>query len=471
MAPVVGLVPVVPAGRAADLDRRIAVGILSAAAGGRSPVVARELVDGLGVVLSVRELIWAYVAAMRGSGLSESTVRTRVNVLLRVVFVLGHPMRLGAAQLEGWLADRGLSATSARLYGSHLRSFYDWLVAQGMLPVSPMPPRRRGSGRRVRAVSPGGLRVVRRSRPPVLGWEERMTARMVRAAAAGARSPLLTPEFLDGLGEVQSVADLVRAFVRFMRGAGLAESTIQVRVELLVRVARRYGHPFGLTRDQLSQFLGRPGLARWTRTTYFTQLRSFYEWAVDEELLTRSPMVKMRKPRARMGVPRPAPLEAFHRLLAGAEPWATGVALAGYAGLRMAEICRLHREDVTAEHITVMGKGGREANVPTHPLLWARLRDRPAGLLVPDRYGEPYGRRACWAFNRHVRSLGLAPVTMHQFRHLYGTMLLRQTQNLRLVQELMRHASPATTAIYTEVSEPERSAAIRDLDLGDGSMS
>src|SRR5437773_10548476 len=112
--------------------------------------------------------------------------------------------------------------------------------------------------------------------------------------------------------------------------------------------------------------------------------------------MDRSPMDRMRVPRARQGVPRPAPLEVFHAILAGPEPWRTAVALAGYAGLRMGEIIRARREDVTAEHLIVLRKGGKEVALPNHPQLW-------------------------------------------EIAHLYGTQLLRQSGNLRVVQRLMRH--------------------------------
>jgi integrase/recombinase XerD len=61
-----------------------------------------------------------------------------------------------------------------------------------------------------------------------------------------------------------------------------------------------------------------------------------------------------------------------------------------------------------------------------------------------------------------VRQAG-SPATPHQLRHYFGTSLLHSTDNLRVVQEAMRHKSPATTARYTRVESSQLSAAVESL--------
>ena len=61
-----------------------------------------------------------------------------------------------------------------------------------------------------------------------------------------------------------------------------------------------------------------------------------------------------------------------------------------------------------------------------------------------------------------MREVGL-PGSIHRFRATYGTNLLRNGENLRVVQELMRHASLATTQHYLGVSEDEKRDAIGRL--------
>jgi len=55
--------------------------------------------------------------------------------------------------------------------------------------------------------------------------------------------------------------------------------------------------------------------------------------------------------------------------------------------------------------------------------------------------------------------------TMHQLRHWFGTKTYRECQDLRTVQELMGHASPVTTAIYTAISPTRARAAVDALAL------
>jgi integrase len=60
------------------------------------------------------------------------------------------------------------------------------------------------------------------------------------------------------------------------------------------------------------------------------------------------------------------------------------------------------------------------------------------------------------------RAVG-SPCTGHQLRHYFGTTALRATENLRVVQQMMRHASPATTARYTLITSHETSDAAEGL--------
>jgi integrase/recombinase XerD len=143
--------------------------------------------------------------------------------------------------------------------------------------------------------------------------------------------------------------------------------------------------------------------------------------------------------------------------------------LARYSGLRAAEISRAVRTDIDERDIRVLGKGGRTDMLPTHEAIWDLVRDRcdgPLVLSVRDSVFTPSG--ISHAFGVRMRQLGI-PVTLHQFRHLYATSLLRAPEdggagaNLRIVQELCRHASVATTANYTQVTDRERRAAVGRL--------
>lgn len=264
------------------------------------------------------------------------------------------------------------------------------------------------------------------------------------------------------------MSDLIEDHLRWLRAGGTAEKTIADRVQLLRHADRHEALPYGLDqahRDEIAAYLGRR-LSAWSRSTYWSHLWGFYEWAVLAAELTLNPMVGLRRPRGGHTLPHPVSDDELEVAFARspAQPWRMAVMLAAYAGLRASELRRLDRADVTAERITVRaGKGGRDGYVDTHPLLWDYVRDRPPGPLVRSSRGDPLGvnyfRNQC----RHWRRIGLAGVHLHRFRAWFATTQLREGVDIRIIQELMRHESLATTAIYTQVTSEQRRFAIRTL--------
>lgn len=134
-------------------------------------------------------------------------------------------------------------------------------------------------------------------------------------------------------------------------------------------------------------------------------------------------------------------------------------------GLRVAELCGLDKGDVDLKGrtVTVRGKGGRERRVPMHALcaeaLGRWMRD---GRPVMSRADSP---REAIFFNRAATRLGprdvrrivdrrsVAPTHPHALRHSFATHLLDGGADLRVVQELLGHASLQTTQVYTHVSK------------------
>lgn len=255
------------------------------------------------------------------------------------------------------------------------------------------------------------------------------------------------------------------------RAAGYSETTIVDRRELLMRVASDLGPLLQATGEQLTQWLARPGWHVQTRATYFGHLHGFFLWALRGGLIDRDPMLNMKRPRTPKGVPRPARAEFYERMVREAEPrWRLAAKLARLAGLRASEIARAVREDIDAEDIRVRGKGGRVDTVPTHEEIWEIVRPMPPGPLITDRRGRPYRPSSLSTqFSHAAAQLGMKGLTLHPLRHRYATTLLRSKEdggagaNLRVVQELLRHRSPATTAIYTQVTDRERRLAIQTL--------
>ena len=263
---------------------------------------------------------------------------------------------------------------------------------------------------------------------------------------------------------------LITLHVTYLEAEGMARSTIDARRRVCGAVDRAL--PYGLcnaSTDELAAYFARPGWKQWTRATYFGHVAGLYRWATAglDPYLTLDPMAPLRRPRTPRGVPHPVTTDELRRVFAHVRPfWRRVILLAAYAGLRRAEIVSLRREDVTSERVRVIdGKGGRDGYVPMHPFIWENVAGAPGGLLViGERLGRPIapGRLSLMA-RKFFDSIGLPDVTLHDFRHWYGTELLRAGADLRTVQECLRHDSLSSTAIYTQVDSARRVAAIASL--------
>lgn len=138
-------------------------------------------------------------------------------------------------------------------------------------------------------------------------------------------------------------------------------------------------------------------------------------------------------------------------------------------GARVSEIVNLDLDDILDEVnvLRVIGKGNKQRLVPYgsyardalnaylvrgRPALSARGRSTPA-LFLGSR-GARLGRQHVWMIIQAVaeRAHLAAKVSPHTFRHSFATHLLAGGADVRAVQELLGHASVATTQIYTQVT-------------------
>jgi integrase len=259
------------------------------------------------------------------------------------------------------------------------------------------------------------------------------------------------------------MTDLIHAHLAHIRAGGFAANTIEDRGKVLRRLNDEL--PMGLDRatvEELAGWLAHDAWTAQTRATYYGHLRGYFTWACDplNPQLDYDPSASLIRPRVAPTVPRPtSDAEVAHALEHAADPWRRMVALAAYAGCRSFELAIIRREDVTPIQIIITGKGGKQRAVPTSPIVWRAVDGLPAGRLHPGRTADNISTNA----GIYLRHLGLAGVTLHRYRHWFATTLLRNGADLRTVQELMGHSSPATTAIYTQVSDEQRRTAIAAL--------
>lgn len=165
------------------------------------------------------------------------------------------------------------------------------------------------------------------------------------------------------------------------------------------------------------------------------------------------------------GRPRPAPKPVLEDLLARTgEPYRTWIIIAAFGGARCCEISNLDREDVTEDETELLGKGGKVRAVPTHELIWQAVKDLPAGPVAVASDGSRLTRHDVSRLgNRRIGQLG-HDITMHQLRHFFGTEAYEACgHDLLVVQELLGHASPATTQIYVQPSRAGMKRAVAGL--------
>jgi integrase/recombinase XerD len=216
------------------------------------------------------------------------------------------------------------------------------------------------------------------------------------------------------------------------------------------------------------------GLSARTVARRRSAMRGFHAWLERRGQGPPDPLAMTAAPRRERRLPHALAVEDMERLLAQPEgdgPLALRdramLELAYASGLRVSELLSLDRSrvDLAGRTVAVTGKGDRERVVPFGRAAQRAVRDwlergrrvltaraRHDRLFVNAR-GGPLSRMGFWKILRgHARGAGIAArVHPHALRHSFATHLLQGGADLRVVQELLGHASVTTTAIYTHL--------------------
>lgn len=237
---------------------------------------------------------------------------------------------------------------------------------------------------------------------------------------------------------------------RSMKRRNLSPLTIDKRLSVARRLSAHAGVDLiDVTADQINEWLDSRKLAPRTRYAEISHISAFFAWAIREGLTDSNPTARVDRPKVVPGLPRPIDTDDLRLALRQATcPRVSAMLhLAAFAGLRCAEIAALRAEDVNGDMMLVNGKGGKQRVVPVHPLVQACLR----ALRMPA-YG-PIFNLLPWQVSReirnHLRACGVM-ASAHQLRHWFATTAYEASgHDLRMVQELLGHSSPTTTAVYT----------------------
>ena len=230
------------------------------------------------------------------------------------------------------------------------------------------------------------------------------------------------------------------------------------------------------------------GASRSTLARRAAAARTFTAWATRRGLMRSDPGPRLSSPmrhRVLPGVLRPEQADAAMRASEAGAGQGDPVALRDHAlvellyatGVRVSELCGLDLDDIDHERrlVRVLGKGGKERSVPFGVPAERALRTwlaggRPAlvrstsprAVFLGARGGRLDPRTARRVVHDAVSAVpGAADMGPHGLRHSAATHLLEGGADLRTVQELLGHASLATTQTYTHVTV-ERLKAVHD---------
>jgi integrase/recombinase XerD len=204
-------------------------------------------------------------------------------------------------------------------------------------------------------------------------------------------------------------------------------------------------------------------------------LRAFYKFAENEKILPANPAENLSLPRRWKRLPKALSSDEIKKLLEPEKPETPEslcdqaiLELAYASGLRLSELknLRLEQLHLDAGFINVIGKGNKERVVPVGKKAVEALNryieagrpklvtpKSPANVFLTQR-GTAFASVTLWLhIKNRVRRAGVERnITPHMLRHSFATHLLEHGADLRVIQELLGHASIGTTEIYTHVA-------------------
>ncbi len=233
-------------------------------------------------------------------------------------------------------------------------------------------------------------------------------------------------------------------------------------------------------------WLHREGRSASSQGRKLAALRTFFRWCKREGLTPHNPAQEVASPKQPKRLPPAVTYDDVERLLAASRKGGgfvvrdvAALELFYASGLRLSELVGLNVEDLHLGHryVRVLGKGRKERIVPVgreacgaverylpvrEALLVELGRREERALFINRRGGRLTPRGVAFLVQKYLRTSGV-PKTMspHTLRHAFATHLLDAGMDLRVIQELLGHASLATTQRYTHVST-DRLMAVYD---------
>jgi site-specific recombinase XerD len=268
---------------------------------------------------------------------------------------------------------------------------------------------------------------------------------------------------------------LCERLIQDMQLQGFSPRTQQAYARAVRKLADHYHKaPDLVTEEELRQyFLYRTNVSRWSRvacTIALCGIKFFYERTLKRDWTT----VGLAKPKRVKTLPSVLSVAEVRRALACVHMFRHRVCLATIysCGLRLGEGRTLQIPDIDSARmfLHVRGKGNKDRYVPLPPRtlellreLWKTHRHGQWLFPAPGRSGRGEATAATPLPVASVQIAfqeALAKARVHKrasvrtLRHSYATHLLEQGVDLRIIQHILGHATPQTTMLYTQLTEP-----------------
>ena len=269
---------------------------------------------------------------------------------------------------------------------------------------------------------------------------------------------------------------MITLYLRHLEAAGLSAYTLRnYRSDIAAYL--RGKDPLALDRHDLRSYLrGLNGTAPASLRRKLSTIRGFYRWLAAERYIDSDPLRGVNGlPKVGRKLPGVLAHDEMVALLAAPDTdTPEGVRdralleILYATGIRLGEVHGLDLDDVNMAERTlrVTGKGNKEREVLFGQPAYDALRDYLIARRLSARQDEPAVfvnrdgvRMARASIGNTVRKYGKRigkRVHVHTLRHSFATSMLDGGADIRIVQELLGHASPSTTALYTHVTDAQQ---------------
>lgn len=263
---------------------------------------------------------------------------------------------------------------------------------------------------------------------------------------------------------------LIDDFEVFQAAQSLSPRTIMNRRYILGPLQRFLDVPLeDATTADLRRYLARGGVKPSTLRIERAAMVAFYGFLTMDNIRADDPTEKLVRVRVPKNQPRPFTRDQIEAMLnAGSYRRSRTMILLGYyQGFRVSQIACVRGDDISGDQIRTIAKGGKSRWLPLHPAVELIAASMPDDWWFPSPYraGPIKSESVTDAITSAKLRAGITDPTLtpHSLRHSFGSELVEQGVDIRVIQELMLHDDLGTTQVYAAVSPKRRAAGISTL--------